>query len=209
MTRGPKRRRRVIRGPIACLVGVFVLVVSFYAAEEIVDRRSRQVVSRGGLPRDFPLIVFAPPSPGVERVAHLVSAEHLDGFLSAHPGHSFLIPEGREWDVVSQLKSPDERFTGGLFFDSFNVERLPSGRQLISVNAPVNTDRFNVARYEATDIDITPHDVRRGNYRFRGPAVLLLTLSFTFVALLLMVLAEWAWLRKQREPTGVQNDVHG
>ena len=156
MTTGTKRRR-VIRGPIGCLVVAFVLVASLFAAHAMVaGRRGQQVVSRGRLPSGFPVIVLARTSPGVERVAHLVSAQHLDGFLTEYPGHSFLIPEGREWDVVSQLKSPDERFTGGLFFESFNVERLSPGRQLITVNAPWSTDGFNVGRYEATDTEITP-----------------------------------------------------
>jgi hypothetical protein len=34
-----------------------------------------------------------------------------------------------------------------------------------------------------------------------------LTLSFTFVTLLVTAIVEWAWLRKQREPTPVQD--HG
>jgi len=198
MTTGTKRRR-VIRGPIGCLVVAFVLVASLFAAHAMVaGRRGQQVVSRGRLPSGFPVIVLARTSPGVERVAHLVSAQHLDGFLTEYPGHSFLIPEGREWDVVSQLKSPDERFTGGLFFESFNVERLSPGRQLITVNAPWSTDGFNVGRYEATDTEITPHYIKRGGYMFEIPAVLVLTLSFTLVTLFLTAIAEWAWLRKKR-----------
>jgi len=207
MTTGTKRRR-VIRGPIGCLVVAFVLVASLFAAQAIVERRRQQVVLRGGLPSGFPVIVLARTSPGIERVAHLVSAEHLDSFLTEYPGHSFLIPEGREWDVVSQLKAPDERFTGGLFFDSFNAERLSPGRQLITVNAPWNTDAFNVGRYEATDTEITPHNLRRGGHMFQVPAILVLTLSFTLVTLFLTAIAEWAWLRKKRQPAGVQNHVH-
>lgn len=168
MTPGTKRRRRVIRLPIGCLVGAVVSVASLFAAQALVERQGRQAVVRGALPKDFPVIVLAQPSPGAERVAHLVSAEHLDRFLAAHPDHSSLIAKGKERDVVSQLKSSDERLTAGLFFDSFNVEPLTSGRQLITLNAPWNTDAFNMARYETTDTDIIPHFVRRGDYRFQG-----------------------------------------
>lgn len=68
-----------------------------------------------------------------------------------------------------------------------------------------------MARYEATDTDIIPHFVRRGDYRLQGSSVLILTLSFTFVTLLVTAIVEWAWLKKQREPTRVEdeNDVHG
>jgi hypothetical protein len=204
MTTGT-RPRRVVRGPIGCLVGALALMASSFAAEAIVARRGRQVVLPGTLPSGFPVIVLAGTSPGVERAAHLVGAEHLDRFLTEYPVHSFLIPEGREWDVARQLKSPDERFTGGLFFDSFNVERLSPGRQLITVNAPWSTDGFNIGRYEATDTEVTPRYLRRGGSLAELPAVVGLTLLFTLATLFLAAIAEWAWLKKKRQPADVGN----
>jgi hypothetical protein len=193
MTRGAARRR-IVRGPMSCLVGVVALIVSLGVAETIVERRSRQPVSKGALPRGFPLVVFARSSAAAKHTAHFVSAEHLERFLAEHEDHSFLMPEGGGKELFEPLRSPDARFTEGQFVSSFDAKHLGPGRQLVTVNAPWSSDDVNEGRYEATDKDFAPRDLRRSG-RAEHSVVVLLTVLLTFATVAFAAVAEWAWVR--------------
>jgi hypothetical protein len=160
-------RQTFLKRNLKKLVLLLTFVATFSTLLLLFENRTQNVSTN--IPENFPILVITPGKGGQSFHAEIVTHFSLEKYIKDNPNYSYLIPAGGEQSTIDQLKSQvknsrdeSDPETG---FDalSFEMARLPNGRQSFAVNLKMpgmDSMLEYTSWYDATDKEIFPKQFR-------------------------------------------------
>ncbi len=163
--------------------------------------------------REYPILAVTPGQQPGRYIPHIVLWSDLENFRRENPEYGFLVPEGQDSELLSQLPRHDWQWvvarqaTGGELRNArFEVTRLASGRQKIIVHGSWlrNNNASVESWYEAEARNVYPKYMIEGDtWDYYHRNVLLLVGSVDLVLLASYLRRQWKkieWPFEEPEP---------
>jgi hypothetical protein len=164
--------------------------------------------------REYPILALTPDQQPGRYIPHIVLWSDLDKFRRENPEYSFLIPEGQDSDLLSQLPRHDWQWvvarqaTGGeLRSARFEVTLLANGRQKIIVQGSWlrNNNASVESWYEAETRNVYPKYMIEGDtWGYYQRTALLLVGSIDLALLAFYFRRQWKKIQWPFEDPGPQ-----